>query len=145
MIALGRSHIVKEMNKMNPKTDLEPKPFDVAVKSKDYEMCKTLINLNNENINKSLGEVNENACKFEEYLNMGIPSVTAALFSKKEWLVCESYQYIIFKQILDNIRERDPATSFNLLKALCGPNIPVHLIRGIGMQRAPDNNTNRPS
>ena len=31
MIQLGRSHIVKEMSKMDPKTDLDPQPFEVAV------------------------------------------------------------------------------------------------------------------
>lgn len=69
---------------------------------------------------------------------MKIPEVTAALFSNKQWLVCESYQCLIFQQILEFINKRETEKSFYLLKALCGPNIPYHLIRGIGMQRAKD-------
>jgi hypothetical protein len=46
---------------------------------------------------------------------------------------------------LDNIRERELEKSFYLLKALCGPNIPYHLIRGIGMQKLKDDRTNYPS
>ena len=65
LITLGRSHIVKDMCKENPKTDLTPKPFQVAVDSKDYDMCKTLINLNDENINKSIAEIIDNKCMFE--------------------------------------------------------------------------------
>jgi hypothetical protein len=54
-------------------------------------MCKALVNLDDENINISLSKIENNRCKFEEYLKLGIPSVTASLFSRKEWLMCESY------------------------------------------------------
>ena len=46
---------------------------------------------------------------------------------------------------MDNIRDRELEKSFYLLKALCGPNIPYHLIRGIGMQRSKDDRTKYPS
>jgi hypothetical protein len=91
MISIGRTHIVKQMHEIQPETDLIPKPFDVAAQSKDYEMCKALVNLNDKNINMSLNQIENNKCKFEEYIKLGIPSVTASLFSKKEWLMCESY------------------------------------------------------
>ena len=108
-------------------------------------MCKTLINLDDENINNSFRKIENNQCKFLEYLTMRNPAVTASLFSKNEWLVCESYQYLIFTQIMDCIRNRELENSFYLLKALCGPNIPYHLIRGIGMQRLKDDRTKYPS
>jgi hypothetical protein len=31
------------------------------------------------------------------------------------------------------------------MKALCGPNLPIHLIRGIGMQKNKDDKTKYPS
>lgn len=43
MIQLGRSHIVDQMFNVNPETDLNPNPFQVAVDSQSYEMCKVLI------------------------------------------------------------------------------------------------------
>lgn len=91
MISIGRTHIVKQMHEIKPKTDLIPQPFEVAAKSKNYDMCKVLVNLDDKNINKSLSKIENNRCKFEEYLKLGIPSVTASLFSRKEWLMCESY------------------------------------------------------
>jgi hypothetical protein len=96
-------------------------------------------------VNNSLKRIENNSCKFEDYIEKGNPSVTASLFSKKEWLICESYQYLIFTQIMDSIRNRELENSFYLIKALCGPNIPYHLIRGIGMQRLKDDRTNYPS
>lgn len=46
---------------------------------------------------------------------------------------------------MDAIRNRELENSFYLLKALCGPNIPYHLVRGIGMQRLKDDRTKYPS
>ena len=51
MIALGRGHIIQEMNKVSAETNLNPGPFQVAVDSSNYDMCKTLINLGNSDVN----------------------------------------------------------------------------------------------
>ena len=34
------------------------------------------INLGDEHINKSISEINDNRCRFEEYLQIGNPSIT---------------------------------------------------------------------
>jgi hypothetical protein len=74
MVSLGRSHIVKEMHKLEPKTDLQPEPFLVAAQSQNqYEMCQTLLNLHDENIENSLNKIENNSCKFEHYLKLEIP------------------------------------------------------------------------
>jgi hypothetical protein len=57
MIKLQKFHVVKEMYKLNANTDFSPSAFDVAVKTKAYDICKTLINLGDPYIENSVKSI----------------------------------------------------------------------------------------
>ena len=70
------------MHVLGASTDLSPEPFSVAIDTKNFVICKTLISLDDKNINNSLRKLVNNKCRFEDYLTQDVPEVTAAMFSK---------------------------------------------------------------
>lgn len=137
MIKHEKSHVVSEMHSLKAETDLTPKPFELAVKTKAYDICKTLVALKDKNINQTISKIVDNSCNFEKYIESDCPEVTAALFSRPDWLICESYQLTVLKQIFKFIKQRENDKAFYLIKVVCGPINPFHLIRGLGMQKEP--------
>jgi len=75
MIKLGRHHIVNEMINLKAETKLDPEPLQCAIDAKNYDVCKTLININDKNINKFLHQVKDNKSKFLNILKDNIPEV----------------------------------------------------------------------
>ena len=70
------------MHVLGASTDLSPEPFSVAIDTKNFAICKTLISLDDKNITNSLRKLVNNKCRFEDYLTQDVPEVTAAMFSK---------------------------------------------------------------
>jgi hypothetical protein len=121
------------MIELNAQTNLTPGVLESGIQSRNYQVCSTLLNMDNKYVNKTLKKIEGNQSNFLNYLRLEIPEVTAALFSNPKWLVCESYQVEVFQTILKFIKGRETDQAFYLIKVLCGPNIPFYQIRGIGM------------
>jgi hypothetical protein len=54
MIRLGRSSIVKAMIELDAETNLDPQPLQQAIDAQDYDVCKTLMNIQNKSVNMDL-------------------------------------------------------------------------------------------
>jgi hypothetical protein len=54
------------------------------------------MNIQDKSVNELIKKIEGNKSNFLKYLELGIPEVTAALFSIEKVMICESYQLVVF-------------------------------------------------